>query len=322
MTDELPLTALCSICHNIEWKYRCPRCSAVTCSVACVTKHKVRASCSGKRDPAAYVKKSQLETATGIDCDFNFLTGVERAFDKAGNDASSRGIKLGANIESKAGSRKVEQAIIESQVDVRRAPKGLSRAKENHTDLIDGVTLNWTVEWFLPGNRRILKNCPINLSLSEGEARLHPRSKSLRREKKRKRGDEEATSKGRRDYPADGKCDWPAKSVDQTDPPTQQATTPQSNAPTPPPPPKERADSPTELIQYYYLHRPLCTGTSRVLIPMDSNTKLGDALAGKTVIEFPTIYVLHESEDELPTGFITEAVWRRQQSGIEVVAES
>ena len=78
MSDPL-LTTLCSICHSEPPKYKCPRCGARTCSLACVRKHKSWASCSGERDPAAFVPRPQLRTDSGIDHDYNFISKIERA---------------------------------------------------------------------------------------------------------------------------------------------------------------------------------------------------------------------------------------------------
>ncbi|KAL8365175.1 hypothetical protein RB595_004129 [Gaeumannomyces hyphopodioides] len=88
--DATPLTALCGVCHVSAPKYRCPRCAARTCSLACVTRHKSRAGCSGARDPAAFVPASRLRTPAGIDHDYNFLSAIERARDRAARDVAGR----------------------------------------------------------------------------------------------------------------------------------------------------------------------------------------------------------------------------------------
>ncbi|KAL8300280.1 hypothetical protein RB597_010065 [Gaeumannomyces tritici] len=88
--DATPLTALCGVCHVSAPRYRCPRCAARTCSLACVTKHKSRAGCSGARDPAAFVPASRLRTPAGIDHDYNFLSAIERARDRAARDVAGR----------------------------------------------------------------------------------------------------------------------------------------------------------------------------------------------------------------------------------------
>lgn len=80
------LSTLCSICHTESTKYKCPRCGARTCSVQCVQKHKARADCDGIRNPRAFMPLSQLKTDSGIDHDFNFLTSIERARQRAEKD--------------------------------------------------------------------------------------------------------------------------------------------------------------------------------------------------------------------------------------------
>ncbi|KAK2071578.1 hypothetical protein P8C59_005989 [Phyllachora maydis] len=78
MSDPL-LSSLCTICHAAPPRYKCPRCAARTCSLPCSQKHKARASCSGARDPSAYVAPARLRTPAGFDHDYNFLHGIEVA---------------------------------------------------------------------------------------------------------------------------------------------------------------------------------------------------------------------------------------------------
>ncbi|KAK4242225.1 hypothetical protein C8A03DRAFT_40494 [Achaetomium macrosporum] len=80
------LSTLCGICHAQPPKYKCPRCGARTCSVPCIQKHKARADCDGVRNPRAFMPLSQLKTEAGIDHDFNFLTSIERARERAEKD--------------------------------------------------------------------------------------------------------------------------------------------------------------------------------------------------------------------------------------------
>ena len=86
------LTELCSICFTNPPKYTCPRCGCQTCSVACVKIHKKRAACSGVRNPASYLKSSELATPASIDRDYNFITKVQRDIEKAEDDIADRGI--------------------------------------------------------------------------------------------------------------------------------------------------------------------------------------------------------------------------------------
>jgi hypothetical protein len=113
-------------------KYQCPACAARTCSLPCYKRHQQRALCTGKRDPTKYVKKSQLATPAGIDHDFNFITRIERQLEKAEKDVNDKG--LGAAPELRRRPRKGElhdHDLNAAGVKVVRAPKGLSRQKEN-----------------------------------------------------------------------------------------------------------------------------------------------------------------------------------------------
>ncbi len=127
--------------HTNPPKYRCPRCSTQTCSLPCTKRHKLWAQCSGIRDPAAYVKRSDLATPSGIDRDFNFLTGIEREIEGSERDAERRGVQLTDETSNGRGHRagpekgevNVQKAIEKTGVIIDRAPKGMGRSKANRT---------------------------------------------------------------------------------------------------------------------------------------------------------------------------------------------
>jgi len=80
------------------------------------------------------VKKSQLATPAGIDHDYNFLTGIERGLDKAEKQLQVQG--LGSNPDPRRdakGRQPTDHHFAVAGVTVIRAPKGLSRQKENKT---------------------------------------------------------------------------------------------------------------------------------------------------------------------------------------------
>lgn len=106
----------------------------------CSKRHKVRAQCSGVRDPAAYVKKSELATPAAIDRDYNFLVGVERHLDRAEQDILERGLPaLESEARDKGRQRwkkaenNLANAIETAGVTVEKAPAGLQRHRENMT---------------------------------------------------------------------------------------------------------------------------------------------------------------------------------------------
>lgn len=81
-------------------------------------------------------------TSSGVDQDYNFLTSLERKLDKANRDAEGRGIVLrdqptGGYKNHKSGFARgevqMQKAIQRGGVIVDRAPKGMTRSKENST---------------------------------------------------------------------------------------------------------------------------------------------------------------------------------------------
>jgi hypothetical protein len=118
-------------------KYRCPGCAARTCSLPCYKRHQQWAQCSGQRDPTKFVKKSQLVTPAGIDHDFNFLTGIERDIEKAEQGLAEKTVVDSSTSHSWSQHKSSQKGQVNYQqleaagVKVIRAPKGLSRQKEN-----------------------------------------------------------------------------------------------------------------------------------------------------------------------------------------------
>jgi hypothetical protein len=90
------------------------------------------------RDPAAYVRRSELATPAGIDRDFNFLAGIERGLEKSQKECETRGIDVATSDARgyrplQKGEYHLKRAIESSGVTVIRAPKGMQRSKENLT---------------------------------------------------------------------------------------------------------------------------------------------------------------------------------------------
>lgn len=116
-----------------------------TCSLPCIKRHKKWAQCSGIRDPTVFVKRADLATPSGIDHDYNFLTGIERNIDNAERDAEERGVILDSADERELGWRqrglsgpakgeaKLKAAIEQSGAIISKAPLGMTRAKQNKT---------------------------------------------------------------------------------------------------------------------------------------------------------------------------------------------
>jgi len=63
----------------------------------------------------------------------------------------------------------------------------------------------------------------------------------------------------------------------------------------------------------FFLLKPQTSSSRRVLIPISSSATLGECLRGRTVLEFPTIYVFTNSSLQLPDEFILEENYTKQE---------
>lgn len=120
--------------HRNTPKYRCPACSTRTCSLQCVQTHKAR-GCSGKRDPTSYVKKSQLATPSGVDHDYNFISGIERSRGRAEDHLQGRSIHDAEGRSTRLNQPAFRNRLQLARVNVEYAPLGMSRQKLNKTRL-------------------------------------------------------------------------------------------------------------------------------------------------------------------------------------------
>ncbi|KAJ6184219.1 hypothetical protein N7519_005520 [Penicillium mononematosum] len=328
MADSDPLLSdLCSICHTNPPKYRCPRCSTRTCSLPCTRRHKLWSQCSGVRDPAAYLKRSELTTESAFDRDFNFITGIERTLERAEREVDNRGIDISGGVQADDGNpeglahptasrkrkhpnqglAKGEAAFLRGAenagVRVLRAPKGMSRNKQNGSRLHPKhKRLAWTIEWITADGVKTIRDSVIDTcSIAEAYNRCCPRPK-----------DQESIIEPVKDEKKED-LDTPKTTVAA---PGNTVTT-KVEADTKPPPPtkdseKEPADASAEQTDkasnqtlaphrglYFYLHRPRTTSKKPVLTPLLQSSTLNTVLRNRTVLEFPTIYALPDSAETL-----------------------
>ncbi|KAI4747555.1 hypothetical protein E4T50_02105 [Aureobasidium sp. EXF-12298] len=352
--SSTPLTALCSICHSAPPKYTCPRDAVRTCSLACSQSHKRRAACSGIRDPAAYVSKSSLQTAGGIDRDYNFLSGLERNLDRADKETSERGVALDGKGKPVFQKRWHDNGALgkylrEHGIVVHKAPIGMARQKANQTRFIQkSKRIVWSVEWIVDGEKRVAE---VDESRTLEEAYKELVLEKERENKKRKRTQEDAGAKTQKQKVQTEKSDIEesktqsvegatassepaleteeATTNDTPNAPSADETTAEDASQPQQQPPSEKAHS-TQEKTHFYLHKPHTSSTSTVLIPLDPTATLTTALHQKHVLEFPTVYAFTSSpstqkpaleaqatkdaSDILPQGFITVQQYNEQRS--------
>lgn len=390
MSDPL-LTTLCTICHREPPKYRCPRCSVRTCSLPCTKKHKAWASCSGERDPAAFVPRQRLVTDAGVDHDYNFISSIERAkerFEKTVVDdkrllgeAEVRGPKPGQEdrrfekvwygdqlvhepaVASAAAARGgggrggrwggglqarfdqlVRQRLRRNDIRVLTMPKGLSRQKENKTAWNRRTnTINWQVEWLLfniagtgtkdDGPVRVchksLDEKPLYRALAD--ALEWERSAAQKRKRAREEGDvgddedehpqkrpKGPTRKQRalQQVEAMTPCqDWPSSTWPATEYSLQCTVTGRwSQVSSDPSVPRSGEEEAAELakLRFFLLKPATPDDPLKGLIPLSSADNLVGALSGRTIIEFPTLYVVRP-DAALPNGLALASPFRRSK---------
>ncbi|KAF2003282.1 hypothetical protein P154DRAFT_520237 [Amniculicola lignicola CBS 123094] len=337
MADDALLSDLCSICNTTTSKYRCPGCDARTCSLPCYKRHQQWAQCTGKRDPTKFIKKSQLATPAGIDHDFNFLASIERGVERADREVQERG--LGASDDVRAGPRKGEVGDRQLQaagVTVIRAPKGLTRQKQNKTHRSSKKgNIVWTVEWIHGNREHLLSEISEVVPIEEAycSAIGQPIQKSG---KKRKRdiSDQDAPSlqdqirrEGVEKPHQESKLSTPGRTPGSESQPSaadlSRGSGPDAGADAQMASavrPRHDGDEPEpESVSpeyHFFLLRPRTSSTRHVLIPIDRSSTLQQSLHGRAVLEFPTLYVFPSaSAGTLPDDVVLEADYLNQETG-------
>ena len=308
MPQETPLTHLCAICHLHTPKYTCPRCSTHTCSLPCVRRHKTTAPCTGVRDPAAYVRRKELATETGIDRDFNFIAGLERDVrrreDKMG-ELVGVGAPLGGSRERKT---KFEMEVEERGMRIVRAPMGLVRRKQNKGVWKGGVLL-WTVEWVAYTGEKRIQNYAEGKGVRESFL-VSFGKKGLERKRKREDDVGSGVEQRRGSVEEGNRVEKDGRASDEGKVASLPAPTAVNDTPLKPSPedtPKSTntiPNSPSE--PHFYLHRPLTTSKLKVLIPISPSSTWKEVLKGRTLLEHPTIYIREEGPEDLPKPFVLE----------------
>ncbi|KAI9687738.1 MAG: hypothetical protein M1822_001818 [Bathelium mastoideum] len=317
MTNSSTLDALCSICHEQAPRYRCPRCSARTCTLPCYKRHQQQSQCDGKRDRAAFVSKPKLATPAGVDHDYNYLHNVEWSIGTAQRHASDKGVTFHNNAsrdkrpDVPSRTRKLQTAYSNALVTVKYAPVNMTRQKINKTQW-DGAEgcICWNVEWIDDTGHRQLGRYNETCTITDAHACAVKQS-TAGDGKKRKRnashhlptdGHHRRSGQQRAQHPIFPGSSHPSGAGEP------RATSSSSQAPPANPADQATASSSSSSKSlHFYLLKPFAWNTSIVLIPLNPIDTLSNALKGRLVFEFPTIYALPQAPDSLPHPYVTEA---------------
>ena len=128
------MAATCSVCAGAEAKYRCPVCSAETCSLGCVRGHKARTGCVGLRAvPAAPAAGAPREyTEAMFVQDYGFLERVNDFAVRTGDAGGS--VRPGRRDPRQRALRAVQEAA--RLKGLQALPGTFRRAVLNRTRLV------------------------------------------------------------------------------------------------------------------------------------------------------------------------------------------
>ena len=183
-TAALPATkgrmGNCAVCDaGVPAKYRCPACSVASCSLACLKRHKISANdgagCTGKRDRAAF-KDIRDFTDADVVSDYRFLEEALLEKDRAkrwrpqhgsGSDAAVRSDRAPAPAKSVA---LVVQKAEARGVRLRRMPDGMTRrvANTTHYDRRRDL-MRWRVEWLFRAPAAASEPASVSASTSDAK---------------------------------------------------------------------------------------------------------------------------------------------------------
>lgn len=233
-------------------------------------------------------------------------------------------------------------------VNVIRAPRGMSRNKQNRSrwhsksvvfsisavlgSMLIGTRhkcLSWTVEWITVDRTRTVRNSLETCSVAEAYDRAFPPPTQKKSEFGPPKEEDQADRKEQDDATSPSATIPTSTQTAEINPP-RTSTSETVEAPT------ERAGrKPSSLDQtvhphrdiYFYLHRPRTTSKKPVLAPLTPSASLTTALRSRTILEYPTIYVLPDSTaillaEKETSPFLLEEEYLRTATPEESGAES
>ncbi|XP_031849468.1 box C/D snoRNA protein 1 [Nomia melanderi] len=137
----------CEVCTADTAKYTCPKCEVRTCSLKCVNIHKKELECDGVRDKTKFVP---LKSFTDLDIlsDYRLLEEVGRSVEQLKRDPYKKCTQQN-NLPMHL--YKLRSAAFKRKINLQFMPQHFSRHK-NNTTFLNWKTneLYWRIEWIFP----------------------------------------------------------------------------------------------------------------------------------------------------------------------------
>ncbi|XP_057325794.1 box C/D snoRNA protein 1 [Microplitis mediator] len=137
----------CEVCDDNKAKYTCPKCEVRTCCLTCVDIHKKELNCDGIRDKTKFVPLNKF-TDLDLQSDYRLLEELGRSVDQLQRDDSKK-FSSANNLPVRL--FKLKQAAVQSGVKFEFLPHSFSRHKEN-TSYYNWKSkeLFWKIDWIFP----------------------------------------------------------------------------------------------------------------------------------------------------------------------------
>ncbi|KAI4483138.1 hypothetical protein M0804_008193 [Polistes exclamans] len=144
----------CEVCDANKAKYTCPKCEVRTCCLACVNIHKKELECDGIRDR---LKFKTLASFTDLDLlnDYRLLEEIGRSVDQLKNNPLKR---FSRHFELPLHLNRLRTGAYNRKVNLCFMPQHFTKHKKNTTFLKWKTNeLFWRVEWIFPQAENIIQ---------------------------------------------------------------------------------------------------------------------------------------------------------------------
>ena len=245
---------------------------------------------------------------------------MERSLQRADEQTLSRGVDLiPSGLRTNRKSR-FEDALAERRIRLIKAPKGLSRNKENKSHWGGDKGLVWTTELIHWDGRKKLANVFEGSNVQDAfDHAFRRRRPSSTKKRKRSHPETHAAPRGNtsptpqtelgadhdREELVQGSSEPRIEAPDQLSSRTDTAMIIKSSDDGESYPQRAGTRLPEENT-HFYLFRPNTTSKVKCVIPVAADAKLIDVLRDRTLLEFPTFYIRPEAPESLPEPFVTE----------------
>ncbi|KAK1441913.1 hypothetical protein BgAZ_502450 [Babesia gibsoni] len=168
----------CCLCSNAA-NYRCPSCDRKTCSLGCVTEHKNRFGCCGRRG-VSYVPISEMTTET-LTRDIALLDETARVIESTSRAFIQRHMEAAATASKRVKMGVLRKCCVERNIELISCPPMLVRHLKNYTSVRKN-NVYWTVEWYFPQQDLVLFERRVNerLTLSQAIDKAFERTTEVR----------------------------------------------------------------------------------------------------------------------------------------------